>query len=92
MVFKHYPYFVYVIKILYLDGVTSSRHDPTPKRFSLIRVPISFYLPFFYSISNGDRKQASWAETFVISSIILEKCERYLITGPGPGREGRPEF
>jgi hypothetical protein len=72
MVFKHYPYFVYVIKILYLDGVTSSRHDPTPKRFSLIRVPICFYLPFFYSISNGDRKQASWAETFVISSIILE--------------------
>jgi len=23
------------------------RHDPTPKRFSPIRVPISFYLPFF---------------------------------------------
>ena len=46
------------------------RHDPTPIRFSQIRVPISFYLPFFYSISNGDRKQASWAETFVISYMI----------------------
>ena len=48
-----------------------------------------FYLPFFYSISNGDRKHASWAEAFVISSMILEKCEWYLITRAVGG--GRPD-
>ena len=72
MVFKHYPYFVYVIKIHYLDEVTSFvmiRPINDSLRFECLLV---FYLPFFYSISNGDRKQASWAETFVISSIILE--------------------
>jgi hypothetical protein len=70
MVFKHYPYFVYVIKIHYLDEVTSFvmiRPINDSLRFECLLV---FYLPFFYSISNGDRKQASRAETFVISSII----------------------